>query len=162
MRGILQPDWRPWGRSRYDGRVRWVLVGCLVVASVASVAFADPPRRVPANSAWTGSYRCSQGLTAVRLTIAARANGDAIASFEFGPHPDNPRVPHGEVRLKGKVELLSRGQLRVKLAPDGWITKPGDSWQMVGLSATSDQEQRVLEGQMDHQACGEIKLARED
>jgi len=133
-----------------------------MIVLAGSVAVADPPRRVPPNSVWVGAYRCSQGLTAVRLTIAARPNGDAIASFEFGPYPDNPHVPPGEVRLKGKVELLSRGQLRVKLVPDQWVSRPGDSWQMVGLTATSDLDQRVLEGRMDDPRCGEITTARED
>jgi hypothetical protein len=137
----------------------WFAAGVIVAGSLAA---ASPARRVPPNTVWVGSYRCSQGITAVRLTIDARPNGDATASFEFGPHPENPKVPRGEAQLKGRVELLARGQLQVKLEPDRWVSKPGETWQMVGLTATSDLEHRVLEGRIEDPRCGEINVRRED
>lgn len=141
----------------------------LLLAAAAAVALApggdmraaaEPRSRIPPFSVWIGSYTCPQGVTALRLSIEAKSNGEAVATFEFGPHPDNPKLPRGEYRMMGAVRLLSRGQLHVKLAPDRWITQP-DGWSMTGLTATSDLEQQTLEGRIDAQACGELSARRE-
>lgn len=124
-------------------------------------AAAEGRSRIPPFSVWVGSYTCPQGMTALRLSIEARPSGEAVATFEFGPHPDNPKVPRGEYRMTGTVRLLSRGQLRVKLVPDQWVTQP-EGWSMTGLSATSDLEQQTLEGRIDEPACGELSVRRED
>ena len=115
---------------------------------------------MPLFSVWTGSYVCAQGVTALRLSIMVRAGGAAVATFEFGPHPGNAKLPRGEYQMTGTVRLLPRGQLQVKLVPDRWVTQP-DGWQMVGLSATSDLEQQELEGRIDAQSCGELSVRRE-
>lgn len=140
----------------------------LLLASVAALgvggdmrADAEPRSRIPPFSVWVGSYTCPQGVTALRLSIEARPSGEAVATFEFGPHPDNPKLPRGEYRMTGTVRLLSRGQLQVKLAPDRWITQP-EGWSMTGLAATSDLEQQTLEGRIDAPACGELAARRED
>lgn len=125
------------------------------------LARADDHPLIPAFSAWTGSYVCAQGTTALRLSLVVRGGSAAIATFEFGPHPDNPKLPSGEFLLTGTVRLLSRGQLQVKLVPDRWITRPGEGWQMVGLSATSDPGQRLLSGHIDAPGCGELQADRE-
>ena len=124
-------------------------------------AAAEGRKRIPPVSVWVGSYTCPQGVTALRLTIEASADGEAEATFEFGPHPDNRDLPRGEYRLTGKVRLLSRGQLHVKLVPDRWITQP-EGWSMTGLTATSDLEHRTLEGRIDSPVCGEVSARRED
>ncbi len=124
-------------------------------------AAAEGRSRIPPFSVWIGSYTCLQGVTALRLSIEARQSGEAVATFEFGPHPDNPKLPRGEYRMTGTVRLLSRGQLRVKLAPDRWITQP-EGWTMTGLDATSDLAQQTLEGRVDAPACGELSARRED
>lgn len=124
-------------------------------------ARADGHPLIPAFSAWTGSYVCAQGTTALRLSLVVRGGGAAVATFEFGPHPDNPKLPSGEFQLTGTVRLLSRGQLQVKLAPDRWVTRPGEGWQMVGLTATSDPGQRLLSGRIDAPGCGELQADRE-
>lgn len=123
-------------------------------------AVAEPRKRIPAFSVWVGSYTCPQGVTALRLSIEARPDGEAAATFEFGPHPDNPKLPRGEYRMTGTVRLLSRGQLRVKLVPDRWISQP-EGWSMTGLVAESDLEQQVLEGKIDTPSCGELSVRRD-
>jgi hypothetical protein len=123
-------------------------------------AVADTHARIPPFSVWIGSYTCPQGITALRLSIEARSSGEAEATFEFGPHPNNKNLPRGEYRMTGTVRLLPRGQLRVKLVPDRWITQP-DGWTMTGLSATSDLEQQQLEGRIDAEVCGELSAKRE-
>jgi hypothetical protein len=157
---------------RSAGPAKLLLASAVAVAAVAAVvvapgpdgatraAAAEPRSRIPPFSVWVGSYTCPQGVTALRLSIEARSGGEAVASFEFGPHPDNPKLPRGEYRMTGTVRLLSRGQLHVKLAPDRWVTQP-DGWSMTGLTATSDLEQQTLEGRIDAQACGELSARRE-
>jgi hypothetical protein len=128
------------------------------VLLVGTGAAADRP--LPSISVWTGEYRCTQGLTAVRLALDIRRNGEVEASFQFGPHPENPSVPTGEVAMKGQVTVLARGQFRLHLEPDHWVSKPGATWEMVGLTATSDVEHRSLEGKIDHERCGEFRVQR--
>ncbi len=124
-------------------------------------AGAEGRPRIPAISVWVGSYVCPQGVTSMRLTIEASASGEAAATFEFGPHPDNRNLPRGENLMTGMLRLLPRGQLQVKLVPDRWITRP-EGWTMIALSASSDVEQRRLEGRIDSAACGELSARRED
>lgn len=140
-----------------------VLLAAVAALGVGGDRRADAERRgrIPPFSVWVGSYTCPQGVTALRLSIEARPSGEAVATFEFGPHPDNPKLPRGEYRMTGTVRLLSRGQLQVKLAPDRWITQP-EGWSMTGLGATSDLEQQTLEGRIDAPACGELSARRED
>jgi len=132
----------------------------VLTGSTGGRVVADTHPRIPPFSVWVGSYTCPQGITALRLSIEARSSGEAEATFEFGPHPSNKNLPRGEYRMTGTVRLLPRGQLRVKLVPDRWITQP-DGWTMTGLSATSDLEQQQLEGRIDTEACGELSAKRE-
>lgn len=122
---------------------------------------AEGRNRIPPFSVWIGSYTCPQGVTSLRLSIEARANGAAVAAFEFGPHPSNPGLPRGEYKLTGTVKLLSRGQLWLKLVPDRWVTQP-NGWTMTGLTATTDTAQRTLEGKIDTASCGDVSAKREE
>lgn len=133
-----------------------------VIAIATVAAHADSPKKPPPLSVWVGEYTCSQGLTAVRLGLDIRSNGTVEASFQFGPHPENPSVPAGEVAMKGTVTVLARDRFRVHLEPDHWVAKPDDRWQMVGLTATSDLEHRILEGHIDDKRCGDIRVKREE
>ena len=136
------------------------LVGLVFAASLRPAAEANTDRkRIPAFSVWIGEYRCYQGMTSMRLSIEARPNGEASASFEFGPHPDNKNLPKGELKMKGTIKLLSRGQLSIKLDPDRWITQP-PGWTMVPVTATSDIEHRTLEGKMHQEHCGDLSAKR--
>ena len=137
-----------------------VLLLALALAGGSGRARADSARRIPAISVWTGSYVCPQGVTALRLSVTTRAGGAAVATFEFGPHSNNAKVPRGEFLMTGTVRMLPRGQLQMKLVPDRWITRP-EGWWMVGLSATSDLEQQTLEGRINAQSCGELSAHRE-
>jgi len=116
----------------------------------------DPPRY----SVWSGTYLCPQGVTAVQLRIEAAPDGSARATFEFGPHADNPNpVARGSYQLTGALFVDDRGLLELKLAPDHWIDQP-PSYMMVGLSASSDAGQRVLRGKIDNTACDWIEVTR--
>lgn len=137
-----------------------IVVAALVLVATGGPAGAEPRKRIPPFSVWIGSYTCPQGPTSMRLTIEARSSGQAVATFEFGPHPDNRSLPRGEYRLTGTVRLLARGHLSMKLVPDRWITQP-EGWTMTGLTAMSDLEQEALDGKIDSEACGELSARRE-
>ena len=146
---------------RSPGAAIVALASVLAIGSAGERAAAEARRRIPPFSVWIGSYTCPQGLTGLRLSIEARPSGEAVATFEFGPHPENRSLPRGEYRLTGTVRLLPRGHLRVKLVPDRWVTQP-EGWTMTGLTATSDLEQQTLQGKIDQPACGELTAKREE
>ena len=132
-----------------------MLIGVLV----ASNARADAPS-IPVYSVWAGTYTCAQGITAVKLTIEARASGgEATGHFQFGPLDANPKLPKGDYWMKGTARPTSRGELDVKLLPDKWVVHP-DGWVMVGLTARSDLEQRTMLGTIDFQSCTTLAVSR--
>lgn len=146
---------------RSPGAAMAVFASALLLGGPTERAGAEARKRIPPFSVWIGSYTCPQGLTSLRLSIEARGSGEAVATFEFGPHPDNRNLPRGEYLMTGTVRLLPRGHLRMKLVPDRWVTQP-DGWTMTGLTATSDLEQRTLDGRIDAAACGALSARRED
>ena len=145
-----------------------VWIGCFTgpaphTASAPATA-AEPQRpatkrSIPRHSTWIGSYRCAQGVTALTLAIDAQSSGEALAVFEFGALVDNPDVPGGSYRMRGRIDMQQTGELRVRLAPERWITQP-DGYEMVSLTATSDVAHRGLRGRIDHPACGELVVRR--
>jgi hypothetical protein len=49
----------------------------------------------------------------------------------------------------------------IRPGPSARVTQP-DGWTMTGLTATSDLEQRTLDGRIDAAACGALSARRED
>ena len=131
----------------------------------APLAAAPAPRpkhpEAPSYSVWDGRYRCSQGITAVRLRITAAPDGTATATFEFGPTPENPApIPNGAYKLTGGLYVTDDGSLDLSLSPDRWIEQPG-SYTMIGLTARSDRAQRVMHGRIDNPSCDWIEVTRQ-
>lgn len=119
---------------------------------------ADEIRR----SEWRGTYTCAQGLTALHLTLEQRcaAAGCQVGGvFEFGPVAENPSVAHGSYHVIGEISPGPGGEAVLTLRPDAWIDQP-PGYIMVGLTATTDHDQRLLHGQIDDTACGELSLDR--
>lgn len=81
---------------------------------------------------FTGGYGCNQGLTSLVLTIED-VDGQALtATFEFGPHPDNPDVPTGSYLMEGNYvdgEMILHGV--------EWIDQP-QGYVMVDLRLYSE------------------------
>ena len=115
---------------------------------------------LPSHSVWSGRYTCSQGLTAVQLSIDVTRAGAAVAIFAFGPLDENPDVPSGSIRMTGTLLMVHR-KLELRLAPDRWLVQP-PGWLMVGVAADSDRGQRILRGRILEPACGEIDVRRVD
>lgn len=132
----------------------------LVLALATATAAADS--KIPVYSTWTGTYFCAQGITNVRLTIETSINGGAaFGHFEFSANEANKSVPSGSYWLQGAMHTNADGKLEVTLRPDCWGTRP-TGYVMVGLTVTSDREQRGLAGQIDYPSCSTIAVRRVD
>jgi hypothetical protein len=129
----------------------------LALFTLATTAHADG--RKPYHSVWIGNYVCAQGSTALRLTIEMREKTTATARFEFGPNTINKNLPTGAYEMTGTVRVDAHDILDIKLVPDHWILQP-NGYVMVGLTATSDHEQKTLDGRIDNPSCGAVALRR--
>jgi hypothetical protein len=150
-----------------------VLVGgCWRSESEDRVTPVLPPRSAPAESSprphrdavFDGFYMCAQGKTALTLTLRYDADIDArtrglVGTFEFGPLPENPGVPHGNYTLRGTAGRTDAGTYEITMTPDGWLEHP-DHYYMVGLRAILDDERDSLRGAITDPNCGEVVLAR--
>ena len=131
-------------------------------AAAAPAQVGPPPGAEVHRSQWRGTYTCAQGATAVELSVEQRCGAvgcQVAAVFEFGPLAENPSVPHGSYRMLGEITTDGDGNAVLTLRPEAWIDEP-DGYMMVGLTATSDHDQRLLHGHMDNPSCGEISLDR--
>jgi hypothetical protein len=68
---------------------------------------------------WQGRYRCSQGLTGLRLVLYPTDDGVLLGTFSFFAVSSNPRVPSGQSAMRGSYSEASWS-----LAPDYWIDHP--------------------------------------
>src|SRR5205823_974096 len=111
-------------------------------------------------SVWDGKYKCSQGVTAMKLRITTLPDGTADATFEFGPIDENPNpIPHGTYKLTGTLYVSDAGELELKLVPDHWIDQP-PNYTMTGLTAKSDKRFQMLRGKIDDPNCGWLEVTR--
>jgi hypothetical protein len=127
--------------------------GALVTAAPGHVTWLEKAAYLAAIR-YYGSYDCprGQGLTAVVLLVAG---GNAV--FSFRAHPANPGVPSGSISMRGKVDLAG-GVMR--LAPVRWITRPDDSWVMVGLEGESHDGGLTFRGRVLSPYCTGFSLTR--
>jgi hypothetical protein len=118
------------------------------------------PKAYPLHSEWTGTYRCRQGVSAVKLTIDANPFGDATAIYEFGPVPTNPSVPNGSFKMIGSIKGTEE-RFEAKFEPAEWIVHP-PNYYMVGLTVETDGHPRALRGVIDSPSCSEFQAERSD
>ncbi len=151
-------------------RLVWVLTltaGCWTgsAAPRPTTPYPEPPPVVrdpyPLHSEWRGTYRCSQGITAMYLVLDARPDGTLAARFDFGPTADNPTIPTGSYRLVGTIAAGRQHTFEIRLDPSEWISAP-DGYIMVAMSATSSRRWGRLVGRINHPSCGEVDVRRTD
>jgi hypothetical protein len=119
-----------------------------------------PPAPLPAHSTWRGLYHCAQGITGVTLTMDVEA--DALSAvFAFEAVDATPTVPTGSYWLRGSVTRAPDGGFVIELVPVAWIVQP-PRYFMVGISARSDAERRVLRGRITDPSCSTIEVTRLD
>ena len=109
---------------------------------------------------WRGHYICAQGPTALDLTL--ERDGEALrGTFAFSELAENPGVPSGSYTLTGTSAPADRDEVVVTMTPGHWITQP-DGYVMVGFTAKSDRERRILRGTINFAGCGTIEVSRAD
>jgi predicted Ser/Thr protein kinase len=137
------------------------------VALLAATSGAPAVASLPANPGvaerlagrWTGTYRCAQGATALRLDVLSvvGAPGLVTAVFTFSAPPDNPRVQPGAYTMSGTFE----GD-QVVLDGEVWLSRPF-GYLMVGLTgtyATSQGGVQQLGGRVRGEGCGAFTLEK--
>ncbi|MBK8837151.1 MAG: hypothetical protein IPO30_00145 [Hyphomonadaceae bacterium] len=113
------------------------------IAAFAIAMLAPAARAQDITGDWTGKYICAQGVTALSLTIQkANAPGAVVATFAFGPLPENPDVPEGAYRMRGKYDPMSR---RLELSGERWINQPS-GYVMVGLDGAMNSTGQKIAG----------------
>ncbi|MEV0292669.1 hypothetical protein [Nocardia sp. NPDC050710] len=127
-------------------------VGVAATAPSTTPAGDRVPLRVLAGE-WTGSYFCSQGETALTLTLDPPDGAGSRAVFGFGPSPANPGIPIGafEMGVGYLHNVLTFTQRR-------WITRPGD-YLMVDLVA-DDVSPSHLSGRVTGPGCTIFQVTR--
>jgi hypothetical protein len=155
-----------------------LLTGCWTVTSAPSAQpvqpearpYADsyqhrspaPPLRrepFPRHSVWQGTYVCSQGLTAVTVTLDIALDGEASGVYEFGPVASNPTVPEGSFEMTGKVEPNGPGSFSAQLTPGAWINRPSN---YVAVAMTIEAVDRDMTGTIESPNCRDFKVRRVD
>jgi hypothetical protein len=142
-----------------------LLSGCWTSAAPQGEPAAIAPTAVPRDpfplhSVWRGTYRCNQGLSAVKLTIDAKPSGEAVARFDFGPVESNPNVPEGAFELAGTLRATSDAAWAGEFEAARWIVQP-DGYFMVGLGIATAGPRR-LRGAIVHPTCADFKATRVD
>ncbi|WP_440712962.1 serine/threonine-protein kinase [Gordonia sp. FQ] len=79
------------------------------------------------DGAWTGTYTCNQGESALKLTFRDGGDRTTRATFEFGPTGSNPTVARGSYEMYG-VRIGDT----LTLTGTRWIDQPS-GYQMVPL-----------------------------
>ena len=113
----------------------------------------------PRHSVWQGTYICSQGLTAVTLTLDIKQDGEVSAIYEFGPVPSNPSVPEGSFEMTGKAEPNGPGAFIAQLTPGAWIKHPTS---YTSVAMTIEAAGREMEGVIGSANCRDFRARRID
>lgn len=126
----------------------------LAVLTMAPFAHAQTS---PITGEWTGKYFCSQGVTALHLTIQKGEGQKIAATFSFGPLPENPDVSQGSYQMRGTYDPASR---RIKLDGAKWIKEPL-GYVMVGLDGQMASSGQKISGHVpDLFSCTDFEVWR--
>ncbi|MCO6418374.1 hypothetical protein JYK14_19710 [Siccirubricoccus sp. KC 17139] len=106
--------------------------------------------------AWSGTYRCAQGLTGVTLTVTQAQPETAEALFPFYADPRNPGVPTGCFLLQGRYDPAS-GRLSLRGGP--WLLRP-PGYVVVDFLAQVDPTGRGFSGRVAGPGCSSVQLER--
>jgi hypothetical protein len=123
----------------------------LVAIAIGTQAWAQD-----VSGAWTGTYRCAQGVTGLELSLRQDPGGDVDGLFHFFAAPANPGVPEGCYDLHGHLDAASG---RITLRAGQWLLRP-NGYIAVDLSGTLDPGGDRLAGRIDFPSCDKFTLHR--
>ena len=135
---------------------RLVVAGILSTVVVGSAA----AQGVELTGYWRGTYECTQGLTGGNLTIR-RGFGTAVdAVFHFYAVPQNPGVPTGCFRMRGRFDPYTR-EFTLTSDDGQWIVRP-PNYVVANMKGTLSADGRSMRGQVEAQGCTHFDLQRLD
>jgi hypothetical protein len=92
--------------------------------------------------AWSGTYTCYQGETALDLVLYRDAKHRLHGEFHFSAVPSNPDVPEGCYTMNGAFDTTTGA---LTLRPAHWLLRP-ENYLMVGLEGTVLADGTAIEG----------------
>lgn len=139
---------------RFRALVLAAAVLLIAVGYLAIALAADRPETI--QGVWEGRYVCGQGPAGLTLTISGDDVKQITARLHFYALPENPGVPSGEYELNGSFDPVLG---RLDLKPTKWVDRP-DSYNMVALQGTLEEDRQSVKGAIDAAGCGPFVLAR--
>jgi hypothetical protein len=127
-------------------------IGFVLLSPIAEAA----PKPLSIIGEWRGAYECSQGKTALKLTVFDAGRGKLTARFDFGPLPKNPLVPAGAFLMDGKLDQKTG---RVTFHAGRWINQPMNYF-TVDLDGYLDTSGNRITGVVPAAGCSVFDLAR--
>ncbi len=112
------------------------LVASFLAAGIVPAYAADPA------GAWSGTYTCYQGETALDLVLCRDAKHRLRGEFHFSAVPSNPGVPEGCYTMIGSFDTTTGA---VTLRPAHWLLRP-ENYLMVGLEGNVAADGSRIEG----------------
>ncbi|MCW5748624.1 MAG: hypothetical protein KIT36_20715 [Alphaproteobacteria bacterium] len=107
---------------------------------------------------WQGKYDCAQGITGVTITIRQSADIGADGLFLFYAVPENPDVPSGCYRLKGRYDPASR-EVRLLSDESQWLWQP-PNYVTVNFIGRMEAFGTRMRGQVQGPGCSVFVLER--
>ncbi len=106
---------------------------------------------------WVGTYICTQGETAVQLSISPGDTPDVLNVLQdFGPTPNNPNVPRGENTMT--ASMVDGNLLFV---PGKWINQPEHYISIpISIPGPIDVQTRTLSGRRLGAGCTTLTVTR--
>lgn len=135
---------------------RVVLAGILSAMAAGSAA----GQSIELTGYWRGTYDCAQGLTGINLTIRQGFGSAVDAVFHFYAVPQNPGVPTGCFKMRGRLDPYTR---EFSLTSDNgqWIVRPPD-YVVVNFHGSLGADGRSMRGRVEGPGCSQFDLQRLD
>jgi len=114
------------------------------------------------NGTWQGTYICAQGLTNLKLVIAAKSTTDIDAVFLFSAHASNPTVPSGSFRMKGVYTIFNSSEIpnTLELKATNWISRPS-GYMTVDLQGNlTPSDRRIVGNVLNAPGCSKFDVSK--
>jgi hypothetical protein len=113
------------------------------------------------NGTWEGTYRCSQGLTKLKLDIKVNNEEDIDAVFSFSEHPRNQRIPSGQFKMKGRYTGANTPSAAgiLDLDATSWIQRPR-GYKTVDLYGNIAASKDTISGAVQSLGCTNFEVSK--
>ncbi|QQS12103.1 MAG: hypothetical protein IPK81_21720 [Rhodospirillales bacterium] len=107
---------------------------------------------------WQGKYDCAQGVTGVTLTIRETMDAEAEGLFLFYAVSENPGVPTGCYRLRGRYDPATR-EVRLVSDESQWLWRP-ENYVTVNFVGRMEASGGRMRGIVEGPGCTAFDLRR--